>query len=61
LAQIEIDLEKKADPSKTKAKILIIDYFKQKKTEKITLTKNTQQEIKIRLSYPNNDKIDIKT
>lgn len=61
LAQIENDLEKKSDPAKLKAKGLIIDYFKQKNKEKLTISKNTQQEIKIKLSYPGKDKIDIKS
>lgn len=63
LSWIEQDLEKKYSSNKTKLKALLIEYFKYKKDHsKITHNKYyDENKIKIKLSYPKNDEITIKS
>lgn len=61
LANIEHQLDKKYNSNKLKVKWFILDYFKDKNSKNSILASNIKNNIKIKLSYPNNDKITIKT
>lgn len=68
LVKLEDDLEKFSNPTKLKVKLLLIDYFKYKNSVVKVVDENqsnidikTTDEIKIKLSYPDKDKIDIKS
>ncbi len=61
LANIEMQLDIKKDSSKLNLKLLIIDYFKERKNTKNTIVNKKEEIIDIKLSYPNNDNIKIKT
>lgn len=61
LANIENQLDIKKDSNKLKLKRLIVDYFKYKSAKNTSTTTKTNQKISIKLSYPNNDSIKIKS
>ncbi|MDP2090301.1 MAG: N-acetylmuramoyl-L-alanine amidase [Candidatus Gracilibacteria bacterium] len=61
LANIENDLDKKVDLKKMKAKGLIVNYFKSKSSKNLTSNIKVNQKISIKLSYPDNDIIKIKS
>jgi hypothetical protein len=68
LVKLEDDLEKSSSKTKLKVKLLLIDYFEYKNSVVKIVDENesdniikTINEIKIKLSYPDNDKIDIKS
>jgi len=61
LAKIENDLEVINDSKKINLKSLIIDYFKYKSSKNFIYTKTKDKKIRIKLSYPNNDSISIKS
>jgi len=61
LAKIEDDLDKKSDSNKLKLKWLIIDYFKYKSSKKYITARTTDSKINIKLTYPDDDEIKIKS
>ena len=63
LAKLEVSLEEKQDKVKTNLKWLIIEYFKYKKSEIYNhyISQDKEDKIKIKLSYPDNDEITIKS
>ncbi|MFK7780011.1 MAG: N-acetylmuramoyl-L-alanine amidase [Candidatus Gracilibacteria bacterium] len=61
LVRVEDDLEETINSNKLKLKGFIIDYFEYKNDKKIVIVQNEDENIKIKLSYPNNDAITIKT
>lgn len=60
LAKIEIELENEKKSNKQKLKWLLIGYFEYKNKKNISSNKFEDKKIKIRLSYPDKDKIVIK-
>lgn len=61
LAKIEDDLDKVKSSNKLKLKWLIIDYFKDKNQKKYLTVTKKENKIKIKLSYPDSNKISIKS
>jgi peptidoglycan hydrolase-like amidase len=65
LANIESSLDTTFNSQKSKVKDLLISYFKNKEEKKsdtkINVENDEEQKIKIKLSYPNKDKITIKS
>lgn len=62
LAKVESDLDTKVTTQKKKVKELLIEYFEYKKSLSNSSENNySDKKIKIKLSYPDNDKITIKS
>ncbi|MDD2871947.1 MAG: N-acetylmuramoyl-L-alanine amidase [Candidatus Gracilibacteria bacterium] len=61
LAKIEVYLDNHIDTKKSTLRSLIIDYFKQKKSNKYVVSDTKDNTINIKLSYPNNESIKIKS
>lgn len=61
LAKFESDLDNQLSSSKLKLRWILIDYFEYKKTQKNISSVYENKEIKIKLSYPDKDKISIKS
>jgi hypothetical protein len=59
LAKLEEDLDNSPNTSKTKLKDFIIEYFKEKKIIKKTISNTNINKINVKLSYPNTDSIKI--
>ncbi len=61
LAKVETDLDVSKDAKKIKLKTIIVDYFKSKKNTNVSKNVKINQKISIKLSYPDNDNIVIKS
>ena len=59
LAKIESGLDLKKSSNKLKLRWLITDYFRYKNDTSLLLSNNVDKNIKIKLSYPHNDEIEI--